>query len=223
MLFQSLLILHIIAGFVALLVGAMAIVSRKGSQNHLKSGKWYVISMFIVGFSAIAMTQLKSNPFLFTVGVFTLYLTYAGQRSIFYFRLKEAYRTGWKDRLPILIALIVAMGMVGQPIYQMLKSGVFSVNVMAVFGAILLGFGIRDLIMLIKYPIYQPNDKTWLIKHIGMVGGAYIATLTAFLVTNVTFSPGWVIWLAPTLIGSILIARASKAWRIKLKINTSAQ
>jgi uncharacterized membrane protein len=219
MLFQSLLILHIIAGFSALLSGAMAIVSRKGAKNHLKSGKWYVLSMFVVGASAIAMTQLKSNTFLFTVGVFTLYLTYAGQRAIFYFRLKEAFRTGWRDIVPTVIALVVSLGMVGQPIFQMVKSNTFSVSVMAVFGGILMGFAIRDMRMIFQNPTFQPNNKTWLIKHIGLMGGAYISTLTAFLVTNVSFSPGWVIWLTPTLIGSILIARASKEWRLKLNIN----
>ena len=218
MLFQSLLILHIIAGFTALLVGAMAIASRKGSKNHLKSGKVYVFSMLIVGISAIALTQLKSNPFLFTVGIFTLYLIYAGQRAIFYFRLKESYRTGWRDILPTVIAVIVSIGMVGQPIYQMISSGTIFISVMAIFGGILLGFAIRDLHMFVKNPSIQPNNKTWLIKHIGMIGGAYIATLTAFLVTNVSFSPAWVIWLTPTLVGSILIAKASKEWRTKLKI-----
>jgi hypothetical protein len=92
--------------------------------------------------------------------------------------------------------------------------------VMAVFGGILMGFAIRDLRNLVKNPTFQPNDKNWLIKHIGMMGGAYISTLTAFLVTNVSFSPGWIIWLAPTLIGTILITRATKEWRTKLRVNT---
>jgi hypothetical protein len=84
----------------------------------------------------------------------------------------------------------------------------------------MLGFVIGDLSMLVKNPTFQANDKSWLIKHISMIGGAYIATLTAFLVTNVNFSPAWVIWLAPTIIGSILLARTSKEWRNKLKINS---
>lgn len=220
MLFQSLLILHIVAGFLALLTGAMAMSSAKGQKNHLKSGKWYVYMMYAVGLSAILMTWLKPNPFLFTVGVFTLYLTFTGQRSIFYFRLKEAYATGWKDILPISIALIVSAGMVIQPIYSMLETKTISVSVMGVFGLILLVSALRDLSKILQSRIFQPNDKTWLIKHIGMIGGAYIATLTAFLVTNVNFNPGWVVWLAPTLVGSILIAKASGDWKKKLKIQS---
>jgi hypothetical protein len=91
---------------------------------------------------------------------------------------------------------------------------------MLVFGIILLGFAMRDLRKLTKNPTLQPNDKTWLIKHIGMISGAYIATLTAFLVTNINFNPGWVVWLTPTLVGSILIAKKSREWRKKLKINS---
>ncbi|GMQ24291.1 hypothetical protein Aoki45_09730 [Algoriphagus sp. oki45] len=220
MLYQSLLILHIISGFLALLTGAMAMSSAKGQKNHLKSGKWYVYMMYVVGLSAILMTGLKSNPFLFTVGVFTLYLTYTGQRSIFYFRLKENYTTGWKDILPISIALIVSAGMVIQPIKTMLDEGAFYVSVMGVFGLILLISALRDLSKILHSRIFLPNDKTWLIKHIGMIGGAYIATLTAFLVTNVTINPGWVVWLTPTLVGSILISKASRDWRKKLKIHS---
>ncbi len=41
----------------------------------------------------------------------------------------------------------------------------------------------------------------WLRKHIGMMLGAYIATITAFLVVNITnVEPAWLIWLAPTFI-----------------------
>lgn len=219
MFYQAILIIHIVTGFLALLFGAMAISSRKGEANHKKSGKWYVFAMYVVGFSAILMTQLKANSFLFTVGVFTLHMTHAGNRSIFYFRLKNSYQTGWKDIVPIAIALVVSGFMVFKPIYEMLQRGSFSVSVMALFGGILMVFALRDLRMILKNPVFQPSDKTWLIKHIGMVGGAYIATLTAFLVTNISFNPSWLIWLTPTLIGSILIGRASKAWRQKLRLN----
>lgn len=218
MVFQFTLIIHIVSGFLALLFGAMAIVSRKGDRNHKVSGKSYVMAMYSVGISAIIMTQIKPNPFLFTVGVFTLYLTYTGNRSIFYYRLKESYQTGWKDILPISIALLVSLGMVAFPIFQMVKAGTISISVMGVFGVILMVFAGRDLAKVIRDSVFLPHEKTWLIKHIGMVGGSYIATLTAFLVTNINFSPAWVIWLLPTLIGSILIAKTSKDWRKKLKI-----
>lgn len=220
MLYQTFLVIHVIAGFLALLLGAMAIASRKGQKNHIKSGKWFVVMMYAVGLTAIVMTQLKPNPFLFTVGVFTLYLTYTGQRSIFYYRLKESYQTGWRDLAPIGSALIVSAGMVIQPIYTMLETGTLHVSVMGVFGLILLISALGDLSKVLQSRVFQPNDKTWLIKHIGMISGAYIATLTAFLVTNVNISPGWVVWLTPTLIGSILISKASREWRKKLKINS---
>lgn len=218
MVFQITLVIHIVSGFLALLYGAIAIVSHKGDRNHKISGKSYVIAMYLVGISAIIMTQIKPNPFLFTVGVFTLYLTYAGNRSIFYYRLKESYGPSWKDILPNAIGLLVSFGMVALPVFHMVKTRTISVSVMGIFGLILMIFAGRDLAKVIKDDVFAPHDKTWLIKHIGMVGGAYIATLTAFLVTNIQFSPGWVIWLLPTLVGSILIAKTSRDWKKKLKI-----
>jgi hypothetical protein len=35
--------------------------------------------------------------------------------------------------------------------------------------------------------------------------GATIAVITAFLVVNVRFDPGWVVWLAPTVVLTPLI------------------
>lgn len=219
MLFHTLLVIHIVSGFSALLLGAMAAVSRKGGKYHLQSGKWYSYAMYIVGASAIAMTQIKPNTFLFTVGVFTLYLTYGGQRAIFYYRLKEAYKSRWIDYAPMVIGLVVAIAMVTLPVIDMIQRGVANISVMMVFGFILLIFTSRDLMEVIKRPVYAEGNKNWLIRHIGLISGAYIATITAFLVTNVHLQPGWLVWLAPTAVGSFLIARTSRSWKKKLKIN----
>jgi hypothetical protein len=48
----------------------------------------------------------------------------------------------------------------------------------------------------------------WLLWHIGLMCGSYISFVTALLVVNLGFgSP--VAWVAPTLIGSLLITRTS--------------
>ena len=58
------------------------------------------------------------------------------------------------------------------------------------------------------------ND--WLCTHIGRMGGSFIATSTAFLLTNIHFEPAWIVWLAPTVIGSPIIAVAIGKWKVKL-------
>ena len=49
----------------------------------------------------------------------------------------------------------------------------------------------------------------WLLAHIAGMGGAYLATVTAFIVVNLDFLPRPVTLIVPTVVGSMLITRAS--------------
>jgi hypothetical protein len=46
---------------------------------------------------------------------------------------------------------------------------------------------------------------TRIANHLIRMMGATIAVITAFLVVNVHFDPGWVVWLAPTVVLTPLI------------------
>jgi hypothetical protein len=51
-------------------------------------------------------------------------------------------------------------------------------------------------------------------SHAGRMGGSYIATVTAFVVTNVELEAApWVPWLAPTLVGTVLLTR----WNVRMR------
>ena len=73
-LYSSLLTLHIATGSLALLTGTVNMLRQKGGEKHRKMGRLYVRCMLATGVSALVMAQLKPNPFLFIVGVFTIYL-----------------------------------------------------------------------------------------------------------------------------------------------------
>ena len=73
-----------------------------------------------------------------------------------------------------------------------------------IFGIINSSFSGTDLTSLINSS--KSNENRRLYRHIGRMGGAYIATCTAFIVVNFTFLPDILLWLGPTFIGSPLIA-----------------
>lgn len=80
------------------------------------------------------------------------------------------------------------------------------------FTVLLAGF---DLAGLHRPPA---NSKfRWLYRHIGRMGGAYIAIITAFLVINLTFLPDMVAWLGPTFIGSPLITFYIRRYKKRLE------
>ena len=58
-----------------------------------------------------------------------------------------------------------------------------------------------------KLYLKGPTHKQhWLAGHIVSMGAGYIATWTAFVVTNIRFLPPVLVWLAPSIIGTIFIA-----------------
>lgn len=56
----------------------------------------------------------------------------------------------------------------------------------------------------------------WWFAHIGSMGGSYISAVTAFVVVNIQLPQyGWVLWILPTLIGSVMIARTILKYKIQ--------
>jgi hypothetical protein len=51
------------------------------------------------------------------------------------------------------------------------------------------------------------------------MSGSYIAATTAFLVVNIQLPQyNWTLWLLPTVIGSILISRSVRKYKIQFGI-----
>jgi uncharacterized membrane protein len=78
---QTILFLHILAGVAALAAAGIAVGSTKGGRLHRRSGNIYTLAMALVGVSALVLAVAQPNPFLFAVGVFSLYLVFTGWRA----------------------------------------------------------------------------------------------------------------------------------------------
>ena len=59
---NGIMLIHICAGFIALVTGAMAIAARKGGPEHASSGTWFVASMLVLGVTASALAPFKEPP-----------------------------------------------------------------------------------------------------------------------------------------------------------------
>jgi len=182
--------LHITSGFLALLCGCVAVISKKGGKIHRGAGKVFFFSMLGVCFTSVFISIVKDNRFLLLIGVFSFYLNYAGYRAIKNKNLKPS--------VPDWIVLFIAAANTFFMVYSM--------NViLMVFGAICFYIIIQNLRTNIKTIRNQSLPAlAWLKWHIGMMMGAFIATATAFLVVNLgswkfITLPEWLGWLIPTI------------------------
>ncbi len=185
------LALHILSGTGALLSGLLAMVFKKGGSTHRKSGKVFFFAMLSVCITAILISIMKDNRFLLSIGIFSFYQLFAGYRSVKNKTLKPA----WYEWLFLLIGTVNAT--------QMIWSGNL---VLIIFGSLSGIQMIAELRLFLKTRKAEVAKNSWLKRHIGMMMGSYIATLTAFLVVNINhFEPAWLPWILPTIIFTPLI------------------
>jgi uncharacterized membrane protein len=75
---SPILALHICAGIIGLLSGAVAMSFRKGSRRHGIAGKVFVIAMLSLGASAMYLAVMKHEVGNFVGGILTIYLVTTG-------------------------------------------------------------------------------------------------------------------------------------------------
>lgn len=214
-LFNVFLALHIAGGSVGLFTGTLNLVQKKGNKKHRIVGKIFVFGMLTTGISALVLSALHPNNFLFIVGIFTIYLVTTGNRFVYLKMLGESQPPTVVDRGITFCMLITALLFILLGIKNLLVSNTFGI-VFIVFGALGLRFSKID------FDHYKGKFKSknyWLLVHLQRMTGAYIAAVTAFLVVNAKYSPfnlpPVVFWLLPTFILTPLIIFWSRKYKGK--------
>lgn len=211
--------LHIAAGFTALLVGLVAIIAPKGQALHHKSGLVYFWAMVVVSLSSTVIS-LRSDPvnlFLLVTGIFSFYLIFTGYRAT----IVKNKAPKFVDKLVTAVMLCTAIAMMSLAINDGLNGSGRLTIILGIFGSI---GGVLALADLLVYRNGLNHPKEWLLRHLGRMLGAYLATFTAFAVTNLTAwmaSIFW--WTLPPIIGGISIAFATRYYRGIYAIPTKKQ
>ena len=184
------IVTHAALGGVALLFGAIALLAKKGSAIHKGSGRIFYMSMVVSALLSLLIASSKGheNPFLFSIGLFSLYFLIMGLRSLRYKRVKISYT------LDIIIAAFIVVIGIAMIIYPLVLEGNFNI-VLTVFGAAAVVFGIRDLLRF-RSPVKL--RASWLQLHLGKMTGGYIAAVSAFLVVNQVL-PSLLNWFLPSI------------------------
>jgi hypothetical protein len=209
------LVLHIAGGTIALISGLVAMLTAKGSKPHRLAGKIYFGGMSAVFVGAVIVAIGHHKDFLLMVGFFSYYLTVRGYRVLFLKKLNHGQKPVLVDWIIISVSAIFIIGLFGWGIWALtlgLGMGVTGI----VFGTIGSVFLFQD----VKSFVRPPKEKMhWWFTHIGSMAGSYISAVTAFVVVNIQLPQhNWILWVLPTAIGSLLIARTIRKYKKQFNI-----
>lgn len=193
---QVLIYIHAAFGGIALLTGLVAVIARKGKTIHKRFGLLFYYAMILSGLSAMLIAVLPNHesPFLFAVGIFSLYFVLTGYRAL---RFKRKIPDLKLDKAISVFMLLTGVLMIFLPLIL-----TRSINIiLVVFGLLGIIFSTQDL-RLFKNP--KRLRSIWLRLHLGRMLGGYIAASTAFVVVN-QFFPSIYGWFIPGIIGGFVI------------------
>jgi len=185
-----LLPIHISAGAIALLCAALAVSSEKGKKIHVLSGRTYFWCMIAIFLTAIPMSIINNNIFLFLIAIFSFYLAFAGMR---FARNRKGIATTL-DWIAVSLMILSGLGMwILAAIYFTNDNSQYIVLLVFGFLAVFLGYG--------DYKSHKDKTATGkerITKHLTNMMGGTIAVITAVLVVNPPSDPEWIWWVLPT-------------------------
>jgi len=198
---QYLIYGHIATGAIALMVGAIALLAKKGSWLHKRCGKVFLYSMTASALVSMVVAMLPGHEsaFLLGIAVMSLYFIISGYRSL---RYKHKNPNLTFDKIISIIIIVTGFVMVVLPILQ---SGKLNV-VLFVFGILSMVFGISDFK---NYKDLKALKKKYLQLHLSKITGGYISAVSAFFVVN-QILPGIWNWFTPGVLGAIFIVYWSR-------------
>ncbi len=235
---QLLLVLHIVAGSVALLLFCAVMAVAKGSPLHRRVGAWFYVVMHALTLSGIGMAVLvlldplamkgaaqpvgvSSADYLRQVQLFWQFLLLLSLLALFNVRHGVRVLQMGTDRRGLstpshwlLFALTQSWALF--TLWQSATQHFLLGQIFAMVAMVTGGGAARYLLKASVTPLQR------IAQHIGNMMGCGIAIFTAFFAlggrTLIDVSPQaqLVFWLLPSVVGVVLIANYNRQWRRKL-------
>ncbi|APG64795.1 hypothetical protein LPB136_05205 [Tenacibaculum todarodis] len=203
--------IHAFFGGLGLISGIGSIVVKKGSIPHKRFGKLFSIGMLVSSLISIPIACLPNhqNIFLLLIGLFTIYLVVSGNQ-VLTFKSKTKTAATVTDKITSGSMFFFSVVMILFGIYFLIKGNTTAFLLFVFFGGFGFLLSIKDFIF---YRNLSTKRNLWLTNHVGKMIGAFIASVTAFLVAGLSLN-NLIAWMLPTIFGTIYIVY----WKRKLKV-----
>jgi hypothetical protein len=198
------LLVHIVAGVVAVACGTIAIVSTKGGRIHVKAGKFFMYAYTaLVSTAVIGVVVFEFRSFLAVATIASSYDVFAGYRAL-----------QLRGRRPQPVDIILSA-------IALLAPVAFAFAILALhkpWSPALTWSVLGGLMALATYDLFRvvlPQSwlrRVWLREHLYKMFAAYIAAVAT---AGATIFPRLAPWsaLAPVIAGELLMLYFLFAWR----------
>lgn len=202
---NAMIVMHVILGSLAFIVGAPALLAKKGSPLHVISGKFF---FWLMTYSAaftlvVSVMPFHISPSMFQISVMTLYFLIGGVRSLSY---RRGHHRLMVDKTMVYVLIVVSVYLFFHPIFVYGEPS----PLRTVFGAVALLFGLIDLLIFRKP---EKLKRFWLFSHLSKMLAGYATAVTGFFVAQDILG-GYYNWFSPTVICLVYIY----FWGHKLKV-----
>ena len=182
---------HVVLGSIAFFVGAVALISRKGSALHKLYGQLFYGLMTA---SCVLTLIVASMPFhisfsMFQISVMSLYFLIGGKRSL---QFRKSDHQFLVDKILAYVVIVVSLYVM---LYSVVLDGTFY-PLRTVFGVVGCGFALVDLFLFKKIKNIQ---KHWLSFHLSKMTAGYTTAVTGFFVAQ-NILGGYYNWFTPTVV-----------------------
>ena len=174
MTYTPMLIVHIAGGMIAVLAGSIALIVRKGSRMHRRSGDVFVVAMLFMAAGGAYIAMRKSQPFNVFAGTLTFYLVSTAALVV----MRRPKQNGRLELAFMLVALVAGITAL---VFALREHDRGSVIGYSVFATIALLCAAGDLRMLIRGGVAGVQR---LVRHLWRMGFAlFVAAGSFFLGT----------------------------------------
>lgn len=180
-------LIHIVAGFLALGTGAVALYSLKGGKLHRKGGTIFVYAMLVMAGLGAVLAALKPDRLSAMGGVLACYMVTTAMLTV---RRRAGEEFHWLNHAAMLVAL--AIGIIGIKFgFDALDSATsrldkFPAAMYFIFGSIALLAGLLDMRMLLARDI---QGKHRFARHLWRMGFAMFMAYGSFFLGQAKVFP----------------------------------
>ncbi len=205
--------IHAVSGAIVFIIGLLQIILKKGGKVHQILGKTYLFSWVVLLITGIYI----GGVFITTVGIFGFYYALTGSR-IGSLKNKPIQLF---DKAVMIFGAGTAVYMLYSAVQLYLKGNTSFAIIFTVFGLIFLTSTVQDILKYIYNRKIKKEDlgkMDWYFEHFIRMAISFIAAVTAFTSIQNVFQNNTINFLAPTVIGTLLIVWTKKYYKKKFNL-----